>query len=321
MHSFLMLREKLSPLRFDPALDVPACRQDFLNEYLHFYSIEFPENICRLHCTGTLEAVNYTIVAQYWVPAIAVPKGTIFILHGYYDHVGLLKHALQFLLEAGYVAVAYDQPGHGLSSGEQASIRDFSEYADVLQSCLKRCEKNFPKPWYGMGQSTGGAVLLHALMVEKMAHPFAAVILLAPLIKPVGWNTGVWSYRLLKHVIKKIPRHFSSNSNDETFVQFCRDKDPLQSKHLSVQWVGAMKEWLDAFHTLPPINIRGLLIQGEADQTVDWRYNLAIIKERVKGLEYELVPQARHHLLNERSDLREQVFTRIHQFLLASPQS
>ena len=318
MHPFLMLREKLPPLRFEPLIDVPVVRQEFLNEYLNFYQLEFSEIISRRHYAGTFEAINYTVAAHYWLPEIAQPKGTIFIMHGYYDHVGLLRHVVKFMVEAGYVVVAYDQPGHGLSSGEQVSIRHFSEYVDVLRVCMHHCEKNFPKPWHGLGQSTGGAVLLHALLVEKITGSLKSIILLAPLVKPIGWNSGVWSYRLLKYFVKKIPRHFSSNSNDEVFVQFCRDKDPLQSRYLSVQWVGAMKEWLDTFHSLPSASVRGLLIQGEADQTVDWRYNLALIKEKVKGLEYFQLPDARHHLVNERSDLRQQVFTRIQQFLLAS---
>jgi len=313
-----MLREKLSPLRFEPTQDSPTSQQDFLKDYLRFYHLDFPGTICSKHCAGLFEASNYTLVAHYWLPAVA-PKGTIFIVHGYYDHVGLFYHAIQFVLEQGYVAVAYDQPGHGLSSGEQASIRHFSEYAEVLQYCLKRCEKQFPKPWHGMGQSTGGAVLLHALMIEKMHNPFTNVILLAPLIKPAGWGLGVWSYRLLKNLVKKIPRHFHPNSNDAAFVDFCHKGDPLQSKYLSVAWVGAMKEWLDAFPQLAVLSIKGLMIQGEADHTVDWQYNLVVIKEKVIGLEYRLLPEACHHLVNERDDIRQQVFARIQQFLLASP--
>lgn len=318
MHPFLMLREKLPLLRFDPSLDTPVSRQDFLKAYLHFYQLTFSAQICSEHYAGVFEAANYTIAAHYWQPAVATPRGTIFILHGYYDHVGLYRHVIQFALEEGFVVVAYDQPGHGLSSGERATIRHFSEYAHVLQKCLKQCDKNFPKPWHGLGQSTGGAVLLHVLMVEKISNPFETVILFAPLIRPGGWRSGVWTYHLLKYLVRKIPRHFSSNSNDEAFVNFCHDQDPLQPRYLSVKWVGAMKEWLDTFHTLPSVSARGLLVQGEADHTVDWRYNLALIKEKVKGLEYYQLPEARHHLVNERRDLRQQVFTRVRQFLLAS---
>lgn len=321
MHPFLILREKLSPLQFQPAIDASAEQPEAFNKYLKFYQLEFPEKICRQHAAGTFEAGGYTISAQYWLPNVAQPKGTIFVLHGYYDHVGLLSHVLQFVLEMGYIAVAYDQPGHGLSSGERASIGSFSEYVDVLHGCMVRCEHNFPKPWHGLGQSTGGAVLLRALMVEKITDTFTSMILLAPLVKPAGWDAGRWSYQLLKRFIKKIPRRFSNNSNDETFVRFCQREDPLQSRYLSLQWVGAMKEWLDAFRSLPTATTHGLVIQGEADRTVDWCYNLAAIKAKVQGMEYYQLAGARHQLVNERDDLRVQIFARIQEFLLASSPS
>lgn len=320
MHPFLMLREKLPPLSFDASLDVAATRQDFFKNYLKFYQLEFSNKICSGHYAGTFDAANYTIVAHYWLPALAESKGTLFLLHGYYDHVGLYRHAIQFGLEAGLAVVIYDQPGHGLSSGEQVRIDHFSEYVSVLQSCLSRCEKTFPKPWHGLGQSTGGAILLHALMIEKMINPFNTITLLAPLIKPAGWSKGVRRYYLVKFFAKKVRRDFLNNSCDKDFVRFCRETDPLQSKYLSVKWAGAMKEWLDSFPALSTISMRGLLIQGEEDQTVDWRYNLALIKDRVKGLEYYQLPEARHHLVNERDDLRQRVFTRMQQFLLASQQ-
>lgn len=316
-----MLREKLPSLQFQPAVDAPALQLDFFNDYLNYYQLEFSEKICKQHYAGTFVVNNYTIAAHYWLPATAEPKGTIFILHGYYDHVGLLTHVLQFVLEMGYVAVAYDQPGHGLSSGEQASIGSFAEYAAVLHDCLTRCEKNFPKPWHGLGQSTGSAVLLHGLMIEKITRPLTSIILLAPLVRPTGWRSGVWLYYLLKCFIRKIPRHFANNSNDAAFVKFCRDQDPLQSRHLSLAWVGAMKKWLDTFPSLPVVTVSGLLMQGEADQTVDWRYNVALIKEKISGLEYYQLPGARHHLVNESDELRQQIFARIRRFLLASRQS
>jgi len=318
MHPFFSLREKISLLQFDPQRDSPVSQQDFLNNYLQFYQLDFPDSFCKKHCIGTFEATNYTVVAHYWLPALTPIKGTVFVIHGYYDHVGLFRHIIQFLLEQGFAVVAYDQPGHGLSSGEQASINHFSEYAEVLQRCLKHCEAHFPKPWHGLGQSTGGAVLLHTLMVEKIINPFEKIVLLAPLIRPKGWSTGVWSYRLLKYFVKKIPRHFSINSNDEIFVAFCSEQDPLQSLYLKVKWVGAMKEWLDAFPSLDKLQACSLLIQGDADTTVDWKKNMEMISRHLTEIKMIQIPGARHQLVNETETLRQQIFTPIKQFLLAS---
>ena len=317
MHPFFLLRDQLSLLQFDPQRDSPASQQPFLKEYLQFYQLNFPHTICQKHCAGIFEAANYTIAAQYFLPALSPAKGTVFVLHGYYDHVGLFRHIIQFLLEQGFAVVAYDQPGHGLSSGAQASINHFTEYAEVLQRCLHLGEAHFPKPWHGLGQSTGAAVLLHGLLIEKISV-LNKIVLLAPLIRPNGWNTGVWSYRLLKSFVKKIPRHFAHNSNDENFVTFCRDQDPLQSRYLSVKWVGAMKEWLECFPVLTATTASALLIQGEADTTVDWRYNTPLIQGKLAGVSIQFIPEAHHHLVNESEALRKPIFSAIQQFLLAS---
>ena len=58
---------------------------------------------------------------------------SLLILHGYYDHVGLYRHVVEWGLRMGFAVLACDLPGHGLSSGARASINEFVEYQAVLQ--------------------------------------------------------------------------------------------------------------------------------------------------------------------------------------------
>lgn len=317
MYPFITLRDRLPSLAFDPLLDASVNIDPALNDYLDFYHLNFSDNICRQHAMGTFEAAGYELVAQYWLPVDSLPKGTIFILHGYYDHVGLFNHLIEFLLQQGFIVIAYDQPGHGLSSGEQASIRDFSEYVRVLQRCLQ-LGKKFPQPWYGVGQSTGCAVYLHALLKDRINNPFKKIVLLAPLIRPAHWNRAVWWYRLLSPFASKVARRMHKNSHDPAFLQFIHHRDPLQSRFLKTAWVGAMQKWLEAFPSLEAVSGNILVIQGEADETVDWRYNLAQLQVKLRNARYYCLPGASHHLVNERADMRQQVFGQIKSFLLAS---
>jgi len=316
LHPFFQLREKLAPLRFDTAQDVPVSSQSFMQDYLKFYQLDFPSSVSNQHFIGTLQSAEYTIVAQYWLPALQPAKGTVFVLHGYYDHVGIFHHLIHFLLEQGFAVVAYDQPGHGLSSGEQAAIDHFSEYVNVLQICLQQAQ-GLPQPWFAIGQSTGGSVLLHSLLVEQVQNPFTGIVLMAPLVRPAGWALSQWTYRLLHRWVTSMPRHYAKNSHDQSFLDFCR-RDPLQSTRLSVRWVSALKEWLEQFPSLLPVRARALLVQGDADGTVDWRKNLPLISEKVSGLDVVVISGARHQLANESEDLRAQIFARIRDFLLAS---
>src|SRR5690606_5228557 len=215
----------------------------------------------------------------------------------------------------GWIVVAYDQPGHGLSSGEQASIKDFGEYVQILQCCLQRSIA-LPQPWFGVAQSTGCAVFLRALMKERMVNPFKKIVLLAPLIRPAHWGRAVWLYRALAPFSKQLGRYKYANSHDPFFLEFIHHQDPLQSKYLKTAWVGAMKRWLEEFPSLRPVSADLLVIQGEKDETVDWRYNIPLLQHKLKGGQYHCLPGAAHHLLNEREDLRQEVFGQINDFLL-----
>ena len=83
---------------------------------------------------GTLQAAGYQIAVQVWWPE--QPRATLVLLHGYYDHVGLYRHVIEWALGMGFAVRAFDLPGHGLSSGARASIGAFSEYQTVLRAVL-----------------------------------------------------------------------------------------------------------------------------------------------------------------------------------------
>ena len=85
----------------------------------------------------------------------------------------------------------------------------------------------------------------------------------------------------------------------------CCKRDPLQAKVLPVQWVTAMVEWMRRFERYPPMpQVRPKIIQGTADRTVGWRYNLRVL-ERLFSPEVLRLPGARHHLVNEAPAVRE----------------
>jgi alpha-beta hydrolase superfamily lysophospholipase len=52
------------------------------------------------------------------------------------------------------------------------------------------------------------------------------------------------------------------------------------------------------------------VVQGQSDQTVDWKYNMQIL-ERLFEPEVLYIPEARHHLVNESAAIRAQIFAAI----------
>lgn len=255
---------------------------------------------------GLFEAAGFELVAQLWSPA--QPRGTLILLHGYYDHMGLYRHVIEWALGQGLAVLGCDLPGHGLSSGERASIRDFAHYQAMLDGLLAEAHANgLPKPWHLLGQSTGGAIAVDHLLNSAHSPVDGHTILLAPLVRPRAWGWLQLSYHALRPFVGSIARRFSENTNDPTFLPFL-EADPLQPRRLPTAWVGALARWVRHIERSPASTRSPLIVQGEQDMTVDWRHNLAVLERKFAGPQLLRLPGARHHLANELPELRREYF-------------
>ena len=275
--------------------------------YQRFYGLDFPHRPAPVkRQLGRFSAGGYDLVSQVWWPD-AAPVATLFLIHGFYDHMGLYRHVVEWGLNHGFVVIACDLPGHGLSSGERASIDDFAQYQATLQGLFIEAQSlQLPQPWHLCGQSTGGAIVLdHLLHYGEQSPAQGQAILLSPLVRPRDWGWSKFSYYLLRPFVKGIARRFSENSNDPDFLPFLQ-ADPLQPVRLPTAWVGALARWIPRIEGASPSTRQPLVIQGQDDKTVDWQHNLEVLKGKFNQPQVLLLPGARHHLANETAEIREQ---------------
>lgn len=282
-------------------------------EYLSFYGINFDNQYFHrwgrvmVPCTSP-GTHGWTIACHFWLPtleAVLPEKGMVMVVHGYFDHVGLYGHLFKYLLELGYGVVAFDLPGHGLSSGEPASIATFDHYSEVFDFLCDQIRQHFPVPLSAIGQSTGGAIILKHLTTGHT--DLARVTLLAPLVEPALWGLNKFVYVLTHRFRKGVKRVFMPNSSDKAFVEFVKN-DPLQAKSIPLEWVGAMKLWIEEFHAAKPSDYPITVIQGGKDTTVAWRGNLKVLAKKFPKATFVMVDDASHHLVNEVESIRKQVF-------------
>ena len=300
------LRRNLPPLAFDPGTDPDGDTLAGAAEYLRHYHIERASLAPGVrHHMGRVTTNGYRIAAHYWLHP--TPRGTVFVVHGYFDHVGLYGHLIRHLLARELNVVAFDLPGHGLSDGERVTIASFDHYTEVLGGILARAAA-LPAPWHGVGQSTGGAILIKYLLDGEHPRPLERIALLAPLVHPRHWGLNRLVYLASHRWRKAIDRKFMINSGDPAFLDFVQRHDPLQERHIPLEWIGAMKHWAEALHRLPPSPHPVTLVQGDADTTLDWRYNLRLLGKKLPNLHLHLLPGAQHHLVNEAEAIRTQVF-------------
>lgn len=245
-------------------------------------------------------------VQAWWPPQ---PRASMLLLHGYYDHMGLYRHLIDWALAHDFAVLACDLPGHGLSEGTPASIQDFRDYQQVLHAlfdCAARLQ--LPRPWHLFGQSTGAAIILdHLLHDDPVAD--GRTVLLSPLIRPCQWPRIRFTWPLLHCLTDRIERIYMDNSSDPAFLDFVR-RDPLQVDILPLDWVGALRRWVPRIEAAAPSRQPApLLVQGDADRTVEWQHNLALLEQKFEQPPRLLLPGARHHLVNESAEQRRRMFS------------
>lgn len=296
----------------------PFVPGDAVCDYFAYYGLDFENKIPGVaHHFGHFSSGNYDIVVHYFVAANGADKnsqGTCFIFHGYFDHSGLYSHLIEYCLRRNLNVVIYDLPGHGLSTGERVSIPAFSDYLAVMKDCLRMFQNIAPEPWHAIGQSTGAGILMD-YQLQELVPGFDKVILLAPLLRAAEWRFIKLAYWVGQKFLEKVPRRFAVNSNDKNFLHFLEYDDPLQTRYVAVRWVEAMLRWESRFDYFNACDKPILILQGQRDATVDWRYNVPVIRKKFPKAKYLPLQEAYHHLVNETPEIRAKLFAAMDLYL------
>ena len=293
-----------------PPFPVAAETVPGMAEFCGFYALQFATTGSQVqHSVGTITSGPWRLATHLWQRPGA--RGNLLLVHGLFDHTGLYGKLIAYGLSRGFNVLMFDLPGHGLSTGEPALIKDFSAYGRVIAGVLGQV--SLPElPRWVMTQSTGGAALVE--FARSYPWPFEAAVLLAPLVRPASWGKVQAGYMLLRPFTESVRRTFNRNSSDTDFLAFIK-ADPLQPTATPVRWIGALRRWLKH---LPRGDLGvgpALVVQGDADGTVDWRYNINIIISLFPGSRVEYVAGAGHQLANESEALRETYLARVDDYL------
>ena len=308
-----VIKSGLKEIEFGSSQEFNEVEQRYLDHYdLNFAKLPSDPLPAIEHNFGYFDTSRHRIVCHYFSPPAHRLVGTVFVLHGYYDHSGLYGKLINYFLAKNHAVIIYDLPGHGLSSGVEANIDSFMEYQEVLVKCLNIASSaKIPQPWSVIAQSTGSAVLMNYLVSQPLSRQqhFEKIVLLAPLIRPNNWLRANLLHLLVSPFLEKTRRTFAPNSADKDFLHFIAHSDPMQARHLPSRWVTALKSWLKEFENYPPVSTAVEVIQGSSDRTVDWKYNLARIKALFPNSSSYIIQDAQHQLVNESQEIREKIYS------------
>lgn len=297
---------------FDDESQLSTVEKDYLCHYRLDFNRQFP---AMQHRFGYREVCGYRLATHHYCPGDK-PRGTLLSLHGYFDHSGLYRHLIEYCLQQNLALLTYDLPGHGLSTGGEGEIDDFGDYVKVLAHYVELAQQ-LDGPLHLAGSSTGGAIIMEYLADQKISaanSPFATILLLAPLVRPIKWAKLLLMYHSMRYFVRSVERTFVESSHDQAFVKFVEYDDPLQNRRVAASWIGALIRWVGRFRRVR-LELSPVVIQGGEDDTIDWRYNLKVIKRNFKAPEIHFIPEARHQLVNESEQIRAQVFACIDRYL------
>ncbi|MEH6648783.1 MAG: alpha/beta hydrolase [Motiliproteus sp.] len=306
---------KLPP--FDPGNPQISSGFDGYRQFCDLYQLNF-DDLASSQQLGQLDIDDQQIAIHRFCaarsssqqPSLPCNQGTLLIVHGYLDHHALYRHIIRYGLAHNLDVIGFDLPGHGLSSGPRATIDSFNRYQRLLTTIIEQVHRWQPdQRLHLLGQSTGAAIINQYLLTAdregKRPSIDGDVVLLAPLVRASHWHWVSLMHGLLSPWKRSVKRDFAANSHDPQFNAFL-PTDPLQSATISVDWVGALKQWVPHFNALTPRqDLKPLVVQGQQDATVDWRYNLGVIGQKYPNLRSVSIPAGRHQLANESETIRQ----------------
>ncbi|MBW2410583.1 MAG: alpha/beta hydrolase [Deltaproteobacteria bacterium] len=304
------VKKEMKPLN----LSQPQVLSSPAQKYLQYYGIYFDDIPQYL---GTFQSGKYVLSAHIFHPPKAA--ATVFLLHGYCDHTGMLKNLIGLLVNQGLAVAVYDLPGHGLSGGEACMIDDFNTYVEIFSDFIDLCVPYLPQPYHFAGHSTGCAIALD-FMHRVSSDRFDKVIFIAPLVRSAYWTLSKAHHYLTKPFMDTVPRVFFDNTSDPEFNRFI-ENDPLQCQAIPLKWIEALFAWNERVEKLAPISHPVLILQGSEDTVVDWEFNIVFLKQKNNLAKVKWFQNGRHNLLNETEVIRQEVLKAIADYFQAGDDS
>jgi lysophospholipase len=281
-----------------------------------------------------------------WKPTGRPVRGTVCILQGRAEFIEKYFEVVRDLRRRGFAVVAFDWRGQG-HSGRQVGnprkghVRRFGDYRRDLEAIRdKVLIPHMPEPHFALAHSMGGAIALDA------AHhgwlPFRRLVATTPMIAlciikavktaafacrvlhvlgfgksfvPGGGETSISKKRFAGNRLTSDPVRYARNANAAAAVGEGAIGDP------TVAWLNAafrfMKRFSDSRYA-PKIQVPTLIVAAGADPVcatpVTERF-----AARLKAGHAIVIPGARHEILMERDEIREQFWAAFDAFIPGTP--
>lgn len=290
-----------------------------------------------------IDEYSVKIFVYKWEPDGTKPKAAIMILHGLVEHGGRYKEFAHALTDNGYICYAADHRGHGKTAGDVSNLGQIGPGgADGLTQDIKQLwdimRNEYPNiPIFVYGHSFGSIML--QVFMQKYGSELKGAILSATTgkqdmfllvkfivkreIKRIGYNEP--SHKMDDIILSVNNRQFKKTAKTK-FDWLSRDEEEVKnyindpycgfvlpaSFYLEVLF-NADYPWSKENEIKIPKNLPIFFIVGERDSlSKNTKKVKSLMKRYVKNgltdITYKSYPGARHDLIKELKETKEQVF-------------
>jgi lysophospholipase len=271
-------------------------------------------------------------------------KGTVVFLNGRADFVERYFETMSEVQQRGFHIAGFDWRGQGgsqrlLKDHWRGHIRSFREYDEDLRAVMDSVVlKNCPGPYYAIGHSTGGHVLLRALSRQTW---FAKAMVTSPLME---LQYGRWPKSLAFMIAamatafglgwvylpghKQIPfllRHFEDNPLSSDRKRWTRDVRTLE-EHPNLGIGGPTFAWFVATilslkdlhkrRRTQGLNCPVMMLLAGRERVVDNKAAYRYVAS-MPGVSVATVQQSLHEMMLESDAIRKEFFAAFDSYFAA----
>lgn len=214
---------------------------------------------------------GHNIHAVEWKSESKKPRAVVALVHGHGEYCERYEHLASYFNQSGFVVMAYDHIGHGLSEGKRGHTPSVDAYLNDIDVLLEQIKKKYPNlPIILYGHSMGGNLVLNHTLRRR--PNVRGTIATGPWIR-LAFEPNKAMVAIGKLVKSVLPSLQQPTGLDATYI--ARDekvvdaykKDPLvHGKTTPSAGLGMMEAaaWLNGFSGEVPVPM--LLMHGGDDK-------------------------------------------------------
>ncbi|XAR72390.1 Acylglycerol lipase, partial [Bertholletia excelsa] len=170
-----------------------------------------------------------TLFTQSWTPVSKEIRGLVVVLHGLNEHSDRYSDFAQELNANGIKVYAMDWIGHGGSDGLHAYVHSLDEAVSDMKSFIGKVVAENPGiPCFCFGHSTGGAIILKAVLDPKIEACVSGIILTSP---AVGVQPSHPIFAVLAPVCSFLFPKYQLSAANKQGMKVSRNPKALEAKY------------------------------------------------------------------------------------------